>query len=160
MVKITLQHAQINSGTAVSLDATTLALGWKNLLKYDPIPGKYDIVEVGFAGFENPTITVAGVIDLWTTPAKTHSTNTGATAVLDQEYLKDFAVIRDSITLTVPPSGTGSILYGRPTAGYATGSTMVGSFLVRINDFSMTPNSSSQSNYMIPYSITFVETVR
>ncbi len=148
---ISMQHSSVNSNTAVTLLNTRVSYAWKNLIKSDPIVGKYDISEVNFGGFEAPVIVIEGHLDI-----EDQSVNE-----LTQELLIEFAALRHetAITLTVPCGNTPQKLKGRPAAGYDTDGTMTlqNTFLVRIMDFNINFDNSSQQGRFWDYAITLVE---
>jgi len=63
MSYVTLYNVSVNGGVIFTISGTKVDYVWKNLTNYKPIPGKFGISEVDNAGFENPKITLSGVID-------------------------------------------------------------------------------------------------
>jgi len=65
MSEITLTNPTINNGVAVTLNgANNVQYSWKNLVRADPAPQKFDTVEADVSGFENPIITIEGGFDV------------------------------------------------------------------------------------------------
>lgn len=60
---IYLYNSAVNSNTAVWAIGAAITYGWANLTNADPVPGKYNIVEVREGGWENPIFTIRGNID-------------------------------------------------------------------------------------------------
>ena len=152
---ITLQHPNVNGGTAVQCNGATIRYAWKNLIRADPVEGKHDICEVEYAGFENPKIILTGTIDVDDTSSN----------VITQSLLLDFAQACDgtnSITLTVKAageSGTGTYLKGRPTAGYSVGGTYTNSLKVVFETISINFGvPESKEGKIWNYQVTMVET--
>ena len=152
MAEVTLNHTSVNSGSNVILENVSVSFSWKNLNKVDPIPGKYDIVENNYEGFENPRIVLRGHLDV----------EENRTDAITQELLVDFATLRSEtpITLTVPTGSTPIYLKGRPSGGYETdgAQTMQNSLSVVIDSFDISIDSSSEQGRFWSYSITLHET--
>jgi len=61
---ILVKHDAVNSGDPIILNGVDVKYLWKNLSKAEPIPGKFAVPEMDTAGFEAPTITLGGIIDV------------------------------------------------------------------------------------------------
>ena len=59
---VKLQHADVNSGTAVEMNISTVSYSWKNTTKTEPAAGQFDTVESEYAGFENPVILTTSLL--------------------------------------------------------------------------------------------------
>ena len=154
MANVTLQHPNVNGGTAVELPGVTgITFGWNNLNNVDPVPGKYDIVENNFGGFENPKIVIGGSFDV---------EDIGANE-LTQELLVNFATLRSEIpiTLTIPVGSTPQYLKGRPSGGYKTDGTnsLQNTIKVWIDSFDIRIDTTSEQGRFWTYSITMHETI-
>jgi len=155
---ITLQHSDVNSGTAVDLlGAVTVDYAWTNLTNTTPIPGKFDIAESDVGGFENPKMVIRGVIDVGDMGSNTLTPN----------LLKDFAQIKfagttgTAIKLTIKSGGDGSTdvyLTGRPDGGYTVGGSYNNYFYGVIESFSIKFDTNTTNERKWDYNITFVET--
>jgi len=116
MVDATFTHASVNTGTAVTLAINNVSFGWSNLIKADPATSKYDIVPADKVGFENPKLTISGVIDQDAIP----------TNGLTQALLTDFAALKSTtaiefklVTAGILTGAATAVLGGQPTAGYS-----------------------------------------
>ena len=151
---ITLTNANVNSGVAVILPASKFTFAWKNITKSDPIPGKYDISESHFSGFESPRLIVRGAIDI----------NSTTTNVLTLKLLVDFAACKSgTTTLKVSLGVTPVVLGGRPSGGYnsAGANTLdtTNGYDVQIDNYSFdTDVGGSKHGERINYSISLHET--
>jgi len=149
---ITLQHTDVNGGVAVELNGATVQYGWKNLTNADPLIGHNDIAEVDYAGFENPTLSVQGIIDVDDITANR----------ITQSLLMDFAQADTSTNKVVLTVTTGSIptyLKGRPAAGYSVGGTYLNYMNCIVTGFSLTfgvPETREGQGWT--YTITLLET--
>ena len=154
MSQVTLQHANVNGGTAVTLYGASVKFSWKNLTKPNPIPGKYDISETEYGGFENPKIVITGAF----------SVDDIDSNELTQELLTDFAALRSTtpITLTVSTGSTPTYLKGRPSGGYETDGdmTLSNSIKIQIESFDISiSGQDSDLGHFWNYSITAHETI-
>ncbi|MCK4960799.1 MAG: hypothetical protein KAT00_15405, partial [Planctomycetes bacterium] len=154
-VNVTLTHSLVNSGTAVILYGAKVDYSLKKIQKTNPIPGKYDIVEVEYGGMENPKITVEGVFDV-------NDIDTNETT---QELMTDFTLIQSTtpIVLSVPTGASASPTYlkGRPTGGYETDGdmTMLDSINISIDSFTIGIDSTSDQGSMWRYKFVLTETI-
>ena len=154
MSAITLTHASVNGGVAVDLGAADVSYGWKNLTKTDPVEGKFDISETDYSGFENPIITIRGVMDVDDATANQ----------ITQALLIDFALLRSTtpITLTVQAGGgtaNKGKLRGRPAAGYSVGGSLTTTMKVVIDSFDISfSTTTAEEGQRWDYSITLQET--
>jgi len=152
MADVTLQHTSVNSGTAVTLHATSVSYGWKNLTNVEPIQGKYDSVEANFGGFENPKITLSGSFDIGDLESNE----------LTQDLLVNFATLRHTtpIKLTIPTGSTPIYLKGRPTGGYETdgAQTLRDYIYIQIESFDLQIDNSSELGRFWNYNIVAHET--
>lgn len=155
--QITIQHAEVNSGTAVILPASVATYTWSGLTNTTPIPGKWDIAETDVGGFENPKIIVRGTIDV----------GDMGTNWITQSLLMDFAQVQfdgtsaKAIKLTVSAGADGTTdeyLQGRPSAGYSIGGTYLDYIYVIVNGFTITFDSNVVDERKWDYNITFNET--
>lgn len=151
----TLQHNDVNSNTAVSLNNVTIKYAWKNIVKQDPIPGKGDISEVDYNGFENPIIILTGWID----------TDDTSSNLINHSLLLDFAQANNSsnttkLTITcVGEDTTATYLKGRPSTGYSVGGTYRDFLLVQVKNFSFNFGvPKSKEGRIWGYTIEFTET--
>jgi hypothetical protein len=152
-----MTHSLVNSGTAVTLKGAKVGYKWKNLTNCNPVVAKWDIVKGNYQGFENPTISISGVInqvDLGTND-------------LTQKRLIDFCTLLSTtpISLVVPTSSSGTAespfsatptyLGGRPSGGYKTDgtNTLVNSINILILDFSIDIDSASEMGHIWNYQI-------
>jgi hypothetical protein len=151
MANVTMTHSAVNSGTAVILQGVSVSLAWSNLSKVDPIPGKYDITESDYAGFENPKIVIEGHFDV----------DDISSNELTQELLVNFATLRSTtpISLSVPTGSSPTYLKGRPTAGYETdgSQTLLNTIKIQIDSFNISLNTSSELGRFWSYSINCTE---
>jgi len=151
----TLTNANVNSGTAVLLNARSVTYAWSNITKPTPADGKYDIVTSHFGGFENPKIVVQGIID------NRRAIANSMTHVL----LVNFAACKAGTTaLKVNYGTTPTILGGRPTAGYvSTGSNTLDTtngIDVQIENFNINIDYSADASGQVwRYQLTMHETV-
>ncbi len=60
----TLTNSQVNSGTAVKLNQISYTYSWGDLAGSEPVPGKFDKSKADMRGWENPTITITGAINV------------------------------------------------------------------------------------------------
>jgi len=153
MAGITLQHPNVNGGNAVVLNGASIRYSWKNLSSTNPIPGKYDITETEYSGFENPKIVITGHFDVDNLDSNE----------LTQKFLIDFATLRSEtpITLTVSTGLTSTTyLGGRPTDGYKTDgtNTLSNSINIAIDSFDIVIDSSADKGHLWSYTITCHET--
>lgn len=153
---ITLQHSTINGGVAVEMVGATVKYSWKNLTNAPPVEGKFDIVEAEYAGFENPNIVISGTIDV----------DDDSSNIITQQLLMDFAqadLSVDDLTLTVTAAGeggTGTVLKGRPSAGYSVGGTYTDSLKVQVINFDVTFSAQeSKEGRIWSYSLVVKETI-
>lgn len=152
MVDCTFQHNLVNSGTPVILHAENINLSWKNLNEHEPIPGKYDIVNNDYAGFENPKITIRGYFDIEDIDSNE----------LTQELLTEFATIKSTtpISLVIPIGQTPYYLKGRPVTGYENDGdfSMQNSLNVVIDSFDISLSGrESDMGRFLSYSIVLTE---
>jgi len=63
MAYVKLYNVSVNGGVIFTISGTKVSYVWKNITNYKPVPGKFDVSEVDVAGFENPKISLSGVID-------------------------------------------------------------------------------------------------
>jgi len=100
---VTMETASVNSGVAVTLNGISVKYVWKNLTNVKPVPGAYATTEADVGGYENPTLTLGGVIDV----------NSDSTTL---ELIKDFAKLQfdgtsaTAIKLTIS-AGTDQTVY-------------------------------------------------
>ncbi len=150
---VTLTHPSVNGGTAVILYSPRINFAMKKLSKTQPIPGKYDIAEVEYAGIENPKITINFVIDVDEIDSNE----------MTQELLTEFLMVRSTtpITLSVPTGATPTYLKGRPTNGYETDGdmTLLDTIKVSIDDFTIDLNSSADRAHLWTYKLVLTETI-
>jgi len=150
---ITLQNSNVNGGVAVSLGGASVSYTWKNIVRTNVVPKKYDIAEVTFAGFEAPKIVITGTIPIDDLPSN-HIT---------QDLLVDFATVKTGdTTLTVTAGKTGGTkLKGRPSGGYETdgAQTLTNSIKVQVISFSITFSAhETLEGEAWNYQLTLVET--
>lgn len=88
MPDITIKNTNVNSGTAVSLNASKINFSWKNNFQNKPIVSAFDNVEPDYLSIENPTIIINGTID-----AESNAANT-----VTQALLIDFALEKTADT--------------------------------------------------------------
>jgi hypothetical protein len=158
---VSLTHSLVNSGTAVTLKGAKVGYKWKSLTNCNPAVAKFDVVPGNYQGFENPTITITGVInqvDLGTND-------------LTQQHLVNFCTLLSTIpiSLIVPTSSSGTAespfsatptyLGGRPSGGYKTDgtNTLSNSINIIISDFSIDIDSSSELGHIWNYTISVQE---
>ena len=150
-----MNNSSVNSGTAVKLGGANVTYAWKNMTRTNSVAGKYDIAEATFAGFESPTITVTGTIPI----------DLSITNHMTQTMLVNFATCKvGDTTLKVTAGKTGgTILSGRPTAGYETdGAQTLDTNGIKVQIVSFTINFSASETLEGEgwnYSITMVETI-
>jgi len=149
----TLQHTLVNSGTAVILQNSKVNYGLKKIFKVPPIPGKYDIAEAEYSGFENPKITITGHFDV----------NDIDSNELTQELLTELFMLKSTtpLVLSVPTGTSASPTYlkGRPSGGYETDGdmTMQNTINVIITSISFGLSSSSDEGHFWNYNISLTE---
>lgn len=153
---VTLQHTDVNSGTAVNMNVHSVSYGWKNMASVSPIQGKFDIATADFVGFENPVMTITGTIDV----------DDGTSNMVTQSLLMDFAqadLSSGDLTLTVTAAGeggTGTYLKGRPSTGYSVGGTYTNSLKVQVLGFSINFGvPESREGRIWNYNLELVETI-
>jgi hypothetical protein len=157
MADITLQHSLVNGGVAVALKGVSVNYNWKNLFNVNPAVSKFDIVPGNYMGFENPTISIRGVMDMTDIDSNE----------LNQSHLINFCTLLTTtpIVLTIPTSSSGSAedpfpatpiyLKGRPLAGYQTNgqNTLLNSINIMIVNFSLDISNNSEMGHMWNYTI-------
>ena len=141
--KATLTNSNVNSGNAVDLIALNIVYGWKSFVKAPPVEGKFDITEVDYGGFENPIITISGVMDV-----QLSTIGSGTLTTISQKLLVDFANSATALTLEVK-AGTNTPttrLGGRPSGGYVTNgsNTLTNTITCRVEGFTI--NISTQES--------------
>jgi len=138
---VSLQHPDVNNGNAVILNGVSVKYVWKNLYNKEPVPGKFDIVEVDVAGFENPYVSLNGIIDIDTDKttsehlksfSRIEFTGESTSAIKffigtgNQETLLDGSISSSDSTITVDSTegagSTGTIRIGNEIISY-TGTT-------------------------------------
>lgn len=148
---IYLYNSTVNSGTAVWLKGAECRKGWKNLNTHKPSSGSYNIVEVDQAGWENPIFKIRGMIEVDDTDSDiiTESLITlFARAYTAKSYLS-VAMSGDTIVPLSDSEGDTS----ETTNGGKTGKWIP----VRVKDFDIPVDTSSEKAHFINYSITLVE---
>ena len=150
----TLTHSQVNSGTAVNLGAVEIGMSAKNLVRVNPVEGRYDISEADINGFENPIITVSGIIKMTDIP----------TNGFTQQLLWDFFLVKSGITLTfvggdytTTPS-VNQRLRGRPSTGYAIGTTLSNTITCFIESWDIKIVVTEEFGAVWRYNLNLVET--
>ena len=150
---IEIMNPNVNSGATVNLGGGAVVYAWKNLVKTNVVPVKYDIGEVTFGGFENPKITITGAIPIDESIAN-H---------ISQSLLVDFATVKSGdTTLAITAGKTGGTnLKGRPTGGYETdgAQTLTSSIKVQVESFNISFSArESREGEMWTYTLNLVET--
>ena len=148
---IKIRNPNVNSGATCSLNGADFSFVWKNLTNRDPAPTSYDIVEAHYAGFENPTLVINGYIDVDNVLSNT----------ITQSLLMDYAQVKTGDTKLVITHGVtgGTILKGRPTAGYSIGGTYTDYVLIQIDGFNYAGSAQeSREGHFVRYSIQAHET--
>lgn len=153
MAQVKLQHSLVNSGNEVILESTKVTFSMKMLNEAKPIPGKFDIVENEYGGFENPKIILDGFIDIDDIP----------TNGLTQNILVSFAIMETTtpIILTVESGSSTTALKGRPTDGYSTNgtNTLLSSINFVIDSYTIMLANSSDLGHFWKFNIIGHETI-
>ena len=140
----------MNSGTAVWLIGATWKYGWKNITNQDPVPGKYDIVEVDEGGWENPAITITGTIDHESSDSNEITEvllKTFARAYTTQTYLS----IGSGLDTTPTPLSKSDASVSETVKGGKTGVWIP----IVIKAFNLTP--AGESGHIFNYQVTITE---
>ena len=82
--QIKLKSDEVNSGTDVKFNGSTLTYAWRNTTRATPLTSKFDIAEAQITGYENPRITITGFID----------TDSDEENIVTQSLLQDFAKVK------------------------------------------------------------------
>lgn len=148
MATITLSASGVNGGTAVTIYAASVSYNWKNLIRTDPSPQKFDTVEADTSGWENPIIAIEGsfnVDDLDTNEIR-------------HAHLINFAKIQydgsssTAITLTVP-TGLGATQTNLLAADASTTTIRV-----IVDSFQIKLNVGSEMGHIWDFTLTLRET--
>ena len=151
MAGMTLKNAGVNSGNAVWLIGATCKITWKNLNKADPVPGKYDTVEVDFGGWENPTYHIEGVIDTDSTGGTTNVNNESTCSEVTQSLLQSFAKeVSNATWLKIGTGITPTYMQGANTTSNA--------IKVRIDNFTIDIAPEAELGHLLNYSLDLTET--
>jgi len=147
---IYLYNATVNSDTAVWCVGSTFSYGWKNMTSSDPVQGKFDITLVRQGGWENPTLTITGNIDV------DDSDSSAMTETLIKDFARAFtSQLYISIGLgvdgTATPISTSTSGTTESTKGGKTGVWIP----VVIRSFSFLPQGEMGS--ILPYQLVLVE---
>ena len=150
---IKLTNASVNSGTAVLCGGATVDYDWKNITKDNAVPGKFDIAEATFNGFQPPVIAIRGTIPI----------DDAITNHMTQKLLVDFAAVRTGDTTLSVTAGTagGTVLGGRPSGGYKTDgtNTLSSTIKIQIKTFHIKFSAAeTKEGSGWSYTITMVET--
>ena len=137
----TLTNSQVNSGTAVSLNATSFSYSWKNLAGAEPVPGKYSAASADMRGWENPTITIEGAINV----------DDGASNTITMDLLIDFAKERTTTTTLKLYTGTTPYIIRDSDKGTS-------GISVQILGFAIKSDSNTAEGHIIDYSLEVQET--
>ena len=152
MAKVTLQHALVNAGADIILESASVGYSFKNLNDSTPTPGRFDIVETQYGGFENPKITISGHIDI----------DDVLPNGLTQELLTSIAILKTEvpIVLTIETGSTATPLKGRPATGYSTSGSnaMISTINFIIDSFDIKLSNSADRAHLWTFSINGHET--
>jgi hypothetical protein len=152
-VSVTLQHTSVNGGVAVDLFAQSWSFSWKNRIDNTPSDGAHDIVEVDKDTFENPIITIQGIID-----ARSSVANRATQALLMDFAQVDTSTNKIKLVLGADDRTPAFYVKGRPTAGYSVGGTYLDYLYVEIDSFSISSSTEEVSEgACVNYSLTLVE---
>ena len=153
--------ATVNSGNPVWLVDARLTKQWQNDNKYDPVPGKFDVVEGRQLSFENPKITVEGFIDIHNTSG-THTINGDANcSKVNENLLIQLSALKQLSNSYLELKGwygtnSTSTLGRNTTSGYPTVTTT--GVRVMVDGYSLDIPSDSEDNHMWSFSMTLTET--
>ena len=142
-----LKASSVNGGAEVKLNAKNVTYAYTNNLKATPIASSYELTEVEHRGWENPRITIRGVI-------RDVTESNEITEVL----LKEFARTKgEQVTLRVVWGSTGnektfSNAEGNTSNGGETGIPVV----IDSITFDINPAQTHHA-HLIPYTLTLVE---
>jgi|TARA_R100001530_G_scaffold2717_1_gene4369 hypothetical protein len=136
---IFLTNSAVNSGTAVSLNSNSFTYAWGNIIKKDPVPGKYDIVEVDFAGWENPVIKIGGVIE-----------EGAGSNEITEILLKQFARAYTTQTYL-------TVVYGNSSTSFTGSDGSTTTIPIIIEDFKINMNATTEKGSVLDYDITLTE---
>lgn len=153
MSGMTLKCSNVNSGNGVWLVGATCKIVWKNLIKADPIPGKYDTVEIDKGGWENPTYHIEGVIDADSTGGTTTVNNESTCSEVTQSLLQNFAKeTANAIWLKIGVGASATPVY---ISGANTTSNAI---KVVVDNFNIDIDPESELGHLLNYTLDLVET--
>lgn len=141
--EITFTNPNVNSGNAVTVAGGSITYQWKNLTKVQPAEALYDISESHYGGFENPHMTIQGILD-----ADFSKSEDDTRTWMSHKLLVDFASCKAGTTaLKISLGSTPLVIGGRPSGGYSTSgaNTLDTTNGIDIQIDSFTLNSSVES---------------
>lgn len=141
----------INTGTAVSLNCTGVEYNFGVFTQVPPLPGKSPtafthsqlLAQGDYIGFDNPIITITGIIDL-----KKYDTTTGAppSNIINLKLLQQFAKCGRTLTLTDEyDSSTTTPIYRISTLSGTFPSETVTTVSCQVISFNLRTNPERQS---------------
>ncbi len=137
----TLTNSQVNSGTTVKLNQITYTYSWKNLAGAEPVPGKYGKTSADMRGWENPIITLSGVINVDDADSNT----------MTMDLLIDFAKERTAdTTLLIYLGATPYVLRDEDK-----GSSGIS---VQVINFTLKGDTNTKDGHIIEYDLAVQET--
>ena len=141
----TLLNANVNGGVAVNMNATSITETQEVFTNIKAVPNgsttpvwNTQLQSFRNTGFNNPTFTLNGIIDLRTDHA------TGASAFFDREYKNDFTMyahtkctLRDDL--------------------FITSTNLTGTITIVINNFTISKTNETNLGHFVTYTMSFTE---
>jgi len=166
-VDVTISNPTVAAGATLELNAREVEYNWSGLHNANPVPGKADIVETDVSGWENPVITIRGVIDVDLLKLQSTNPSTSNTLITPAHLYAlarvDFDGTTSSVcTLTVRSGGktldpsTGTVV--AQTNLYASDGTTT-TIKCLLKDFDVVLKVDNEEAKIWEYSLTLFETI-